>query len=656
VYFTVTLTDQYGDDWTTETLTVLYDVWSPALPSKPTLANYFSYPRLLNPEETVGENKRKHVARTLEDALESLPHHVAGDVVVHELYSMSGLYSGETTDGVNPMKVQEREVVLGDGTFLPFYDAFYDSLPEGLYCGPTDIYDGVQPLADTMLQGVTGCGLAIPSFANSRLDASSVMGRRIVDFADIDAAGAMGSGANIGFLKGDTATEPCEGIPDRDGNWDVMDTLGCLVEADGSIMSNPDAITGRLQGVHAAYVEDRTCGGGTNVELKTMSLVLPVCATLVTADSDREPQVVVSLAAGNFPVTPVTFGSATNTVLTHGVLPLAQGAVNDLGFNPCATAGPAAQPAAGEVVHHSGIHGFAYYQWPHFNNDHSADTRFPLFTDPERSASFNVGTDPSAGALNPEGNDAGANAYPAFTDTARANQHVLFNPTADAPLDPARADNPMAGLSLFVYFNKDSALHTAVDNEYQPMRVDYYYNNKHANLMDTQTSFDPATMATVTGRTISGYYDDGASWNTPLHGVYEHETTGLTVDLPDPVTGVAATVTWTAGFGTFDSSNYELVRVDDFTGARVWDVSYHGRKQYFLSQLEPSPTTADGKDAPALRWIDSTDDTGYVVPTDSDARLHVCSKRGLCDYTTGMCNCFAGYTGAGCGSQNALAF
>jgi hypothetical protein len=36
--------------------------------------------------------------------------------------------------------------------------------------------------------------------------------------------------------------------------------------------------------------------------------------------------------------------------------------------------------------------------------------------------------------------------------------------------------------------------------------------------------------------------------------------------------------------------------------------------------------------------------------------LHICSKRGLCDYDTGMCDCFSGYSGIRCDDQNAIAY
>jgi len=38
----------------------------------------------------------------------------------------------------------------------------------------------------------------------------------------------------------------------------------------------------------------------------------------------------------------------------------------------------------------------------------------------------------------------------------------------------------------------------------------------------------------------------------------------------------------------------------------------------------------------------------------SDQTLHECSKRGLCDYTTGTCSCFDGYSGYNCAQRSAL--
>ena len=49
------------------------------------------------------------------------------------------------------------------------------------------------------------------------------------------------------------------------------------------------------------------------------------------------------------------------------------------------------------------------------------------------------------------------------------------------------------------------------------------------------------------------------------------------------------------------------------------------------------------------------------TPTNSSLLGHVgnicqvdCSNRGICDYSTGVCNCFKGYAGMDCSNTNAL--
>jgi hypothetical protein len=55
-------------------------------------------------------------------------------------------------------------------------------------------------------------------------------------------------------------------------------------------------------------------------------------------------------------------------------------------------------------------------------------------------------------------------------------------------------------------------------------------------------------------------------------------------------------------------------------------------------------------------WNPADGDVSLAFLSENIWNMDVCSKRGLCDYDTGLCDCFSGYSGNRCDDQNAIAF
>jgi hypothetical protein len=55
-------------------------------------------------------------------------------------------------------------------------------------------------------------------------------------------------------------------------------------------------------------------------------------------------------------------------------------------------------------------------------------------------------------------------------------------------------------------------------------------------------------------------------------------------------------------------------------------------------------------------WNPADGDVSKMFISESITSLDMCSKRGLCDFDTGMCDCFSGYSGIRCDDQNAIAY
>jgi len=55
-------------------------------------------------------------------------------------------------------------------------------------------------------------------------------------------------------------------------------------------------------------------------------------------------------------------------------------------------------------------------------------------------------------------------------------------------------------------------------------------------------------------------------------------------------------------------------------------------------------------------WNKNDGDVSKLFIGEDITKLAACSKRGLCDFDTGMCDCFSGYSGIRCDDQNAIAY
>merc|ERR1712232_492100 len=160
-------------------------------------------------------------------------------------------------------------------------------------------------------------------------------------------------------------------------------------------------------------------------------------------------------------------------------------------------------------------------------------------------------------------------------------------------------DDGIVGLGLYVHFQEQSIT--------TPLRVDYYHSNQFPLLFEQGrgtealpnqfkgTALRPKSVAKV------------KECCTPCSS-RACETETKTAQLPK-----------------------RTVVVTDLTSKRVWDTKFHGREKHYLG---------------------SKSSTGSNV---GSAQLSACSKRGLCDYSSGLCSCFAGYAGDNCANVVAIA-
>merc|ERR1711861_105158 len=184
----------------------------------------------------------------------------------------------------------------------------------------------------------------------------------------------------------------------------------------------------------------------------------------------------------------------------------------------------------------------------------------------------------------------------------------------------------------------DTRLDTSDDLKYQVQNITFV-----ATLNESYT-----TIPIVIGDTL--YTSDTGSTDA-----FEKQIKKALEGLPNGVIDeVAVGVNFGSAYSDYDAyaAQWQLNIKVTFTGAIV-----AGPQNFLIPQVDECLAGCTPK-ITGLNLVSVQDATGtYSRVTEmerSDYNNYECGRRGKCDYDSGICECFEGYTGLACGTQTAL--
>jgi hypothetical protein len=111
---------------------------------------------------------------------------------------------------------------------------------------------------------------------------------------------------------------------------------------------------------------------------------------------------------------------------------------------------------------------------------------------------------------------------------------------------------------------------------------------------------------------------------------------------------------WYTPSGDIDGVEYMFESVN--IAATAFASDHNAVSNSTATILEDGPLVVVDDVQSDRTWNPADGDVIFAFTDDNIRELDVCSKRGVCDYSTGLCKCFSGYSGVRCDTQNSISF